>query len=76
MCQCSGVSFQIEDPPDYFPDTRNLTPETYKLCYCCPAGATFSERSLGKSLVPYKNPSTPKRRRNYEQKLVRKQAGN
>jgi hypothetical protein len=32
-----------------------LTPETYinDRRACCPAGAIFSERSLGKSLVPY-----------------------
>ena len=51
--------FRFQDFATHLPDTRNLTPETY-INYrraSCPAGATFSERSLGKSLVPiYSNP--------------------
>jgi len=46
--------FGFQDLAARLPDTRKLTPETY-INYqraCCPAGATFSERSLGKSLVP------------------------
>jgi hypothetical protein len=31
------------------------TPETYKLRHCCPAGATYPERRLGKSQVPVAN---------------------
>ena len=34
------------------PDTRNLTPKFYKMRNSCPEGATFSELSPGKSLVP------------------------
>ncbi len=42
---------RFQDIAPQLPDTRNLTPKTYKLRHCCPAGATFSERSLGKSLL-------------------------
>ena len=35
--------------PD-LPPAENLTPETYKLCYCCPAVTTFSEGGLEKRL--------------------------
>jgi len=50
---------RYQDFATHFPDTRNPTPETYinyqRACY--PAEAIFSERSLGKSLVPiYLNP--------------------
>jgi hypothetical protein len=48
--------FGFQDLATRLPDTRNLTPETY-ITYqraCCPAEATFSERSLGKSLGPLK----------------------
>jgi len=38
--------FRCQDIAPQFPDTRNLTPETYKLRGCCPAGAFFCERSL------------------------------
>jgi hypothetical protein len=31
-----------------FPDTRNLTPETYKLRYCFPTGTVLSECGLEK----------------------------
>jgi hypothetical protein len=44
--------FRCQDLAPQIPDTRNLTPETNELRHCCPAGATSSERSLGKSLVP------------------------
>ena len=39
------------------PDTRHLKPYISYRRACCPEGATFSERSLGKSLVHiYSNP--------------------
>ena len=44
--------FRCQDLAPRFPDTRNLTPETFKLRYCCPGGAIFTERGLGKSIAP------------------------
>ena len=44
--------FRFQDLAPQLPDTRNLTPDTFKLRHC-PAGATFSERSHGKSIVHY-----------------------
>ena len=45
-----------QDLAPRFPDTRSPIrggkPKTNELRYCCSAGATFSERSIGKSLVP------------------------
>ncbi len=41
------------DRPFFWP-AAGLTPETYNQRACCPAGATFSERSLGKILDPYR----------------------
>ena len=46
---------RCQDIAPRFPDTRNLTPKTYKLRYCYPAGANFSERVIGKSLDTYED---------------------
>ena len=54
-----GLGQGCQDLAPQFPDTRNLTPETNELRYCCPAGAAFSELGFGKSLVTYfQNEST------------------
>jgi len=45
----SGVS--VQDLAPQLPDTRNLTPDTYNQRICCPPGAIFPKRSLGKSVV-------------------------
>ena len=42
---------RCQDLAPRFPDTRNLTPKIYKLRHCCPAGASFYERSIGKSIA-------------------------
>jgi hypothetical protein len=57
---CSNyVSYKVSGSITQIVDTRNLIRlrrKTVKLRHCCPAGATFPERSLGKSLdsIPYK----------------------
>ena len=48
--RCQVSVFRCQDLAPRFPDTRNLTPETYKLRHGCPSGATFYERSIGKSI--------------------------
>ena len=54
--EVSGVSVQVSGfrhLRSRTPETWHLKPETNELRYCCPAGATFSCRSLWKSLASF-----------------------